>query len=143
MTARTGWAMDLCQDECRGLSKWFASRIDARQVVRMVCAEIKEKRMKNPKLTKTLVQIKYTSDDKYRYELTCKGGQGVTSLSGAPVPPEVALLSGLEELQRLCNLFGFAKQADERIAAVNGRMAEWRSKQAQAALASEPEGATK
>jgi len=28
----------LCQDLSRGLSRWFASRIDARWVVRRVCA---------------------------------------------------------------------------------------------------------
>jgi len=28
----------LCQDLSRGLSRWFASRIDARWIVRRVCA---------------------------------------------------------------------------------------------------------
>ncbi len=30
----TGWNTGLCQDYCRQLSLWFASRIDARHVVR-------------------------------------------------------------------------------------------------------------
>jgi len=30
----TGWDNGLCQDYCRGLSLWFASRLDAREVVR-------------------------------------------------------------------------------------------------------------
>ena len=31
---RTGWNNGLCQDYDRGLAKWFASRLDAREVVR-------------------------------------------------------------------------------------------------------------
>lgn len=90
--------------------------------------------MSNPKLTKTAVQIKYWADDGYKSDTMMKAGQGQTNLkTGEPVPPELALLDGLEELQRLCNLFGFAKQADERIAAVNGRMTKWRKPAAQEA----------
>jgi hypothetical protein len=33
---RTGWPPGLLQDDCRPLFRWFASRIDARWVVRMV-----------------------------------------------------------------------------------------------------------
>lgn len=36
----TGWPPSLMQDDCRPLSRWFASRLDARWVVRKVCAEI-------------------------------------------------------------------------------------------------------
>jgi len=90
---------------------------------------------KNPKLTKTAVQIKYWADDGYKSDTMMKAGQGqVHMVTGEPIPPELALLDALEELQRLCNLFGFAKQADERIAAVNGRMATWRSQPAQALI---------
>lgn len=31
---KTGWPAGLMQDDCSGLSKWLASRIDAREVVR-------------------------------------------------------------------------------------------------------------
>lgn len=31
---KTGWPPGLLQDDSRGLSKWFASRLDAREVVR-------------------------------------------------------------------------------------------------------------
>lgn len=34
MPDRTGWDNGLCQDYCRKLSMWFASRLDAREVVR-------------------------------------------------------------------------------------------------------------
>lgn len=89
----------------------------------------------NPKLTKTAVQIKYWADDGYKSDAMMKAGQGQAHMvTGEPIPPELALLDALEELQRLCNLFGFAKQADERIAAVNGRMATWRSQPAQALI---------
>lgn len=37
---RTGWPPGLLQDDCSGLSKWFASRIDARYIVRMVCQSL-------------------------------------------------------------------------------------------------------
>lgn len=37
---RTGWPPGLLQDDSRKLSEWFASRLDAREVVRRVCAEI-------------------------------------------------------------------------------------------------------
>ena len=36
----TGWPLGLMQDDCRGLSRWLSSRIDARVCVRRVCAEI-------------------------------------------------------------------------------------------------------
>lgn len=34
MPDRTGWDNGLCQDMCRKLALWFASRLDAREVVR-------------------------------------------------------------------------------------------------------------
>ena len=83
--------------------------------------------MSNPTLKKTAVQIKYWSSDGYKADYLAKAGDGQTHLrTGKPIPPEAALLDSLEELQRLCNLFGFAKEADERIAAVNARMTTWR-----------------
>ena len=37
---RTGWPPGLPQDDSSALSRWFASRLDARYVLRKVCAEI-------------------------------------------------------------------------------------------------------
>lgn len=37
---KTGWPPGMLQDDDRRLSQWLASRIDARAVVRRVCAEI-------------------------------------------------------------------------------------------------------
>lgn len=31
---KTGWPPGLLQDDCKGLSRWFASRPDAREVLR-------------------------------------------------------------------------------------------------------------
>lgn len=31
---KTGWPTGLLQDDCKALAKWFASRMDARYVVR-------------------------------------------------------------------------------------------------------------
>ncbi len=41
---KTGWPPGLLQDDSKGLSRWFASRIDARWTVRRVCAEIEAAR---------------------------------------------------------------------------------------------------
>lgn len=46
VSTTTGWPPGLLQDDCKKLSQWFASRIDARHVVRQVCREIRlEKEM--------------------------------------------------------------------------------------------------
>lgn len=39
---RTGFPPGLLQDDSRSLSRWFASRLDARRVVREVCREMQE-----------------------------------------------------------------------------------------------------
>lgn len=41
---KTGWPAGLMQDDHPLLSKWLASRPDARYIVRKVCREISEKR---------------------------------------------------------------------------------------------------
>lgn len=42
---RTGWPPGLLQDDDRGLSKWFASKPDARRLVRERCKEIESEHM--------------------------------------------------------------------------------------------------
>jgi hypothetical protein len=42
--AKTGWPPGLLQDDDKKLSRWFASRIDARWTVRRVADEIKQAR---------------------------------------------------------------------------------------------------
>jgi len=46
---KTGWPPNLLQDDNRKLSEWFASRLDARQVVRKVCNEILRERIEREK----------------------------------------------------------------------------------------------
>ena len=46
MPVKTGWPAGLMQDDCKKLSQWFASRVDARHVVRFVCLEIQINRSK-------------------------------------------------------------------------------------------------
>jgi hypothetical protein len=41
---KTGYPAGLLQDDHTKLSKWFASKPDARMIVRQVCKEIMEKR---------------------------------------------------------------------------------------------------
>lgn len=40
---KTGWPPGLLQDDDRKLSRWFASRLDARRRVRERCAKIAQK----------------------------------------------------------------------------------------------------
>lgn len=40
----TGWDTGLCQDYNRALSKWFASRLDARHVLRRVFGEQRKRK---------------------------------------------------------------------------------------------------
>jgi hypothetical protein len=83
--------------------------------------------MADPKLKKTSVVIRYTASTGHRAEMTCKAGEDVAHLkTGKPVPPEKALLSGIEELARLLALFGFEQQAREAVDGAFGRVAEWR-----------------
>ncbi len=42
---KTGWPPGLLQDDDRKLAEWFASRVDARWVVRKVCNEIRKAKM--------------------------------------------------------------------------------------------------
>lgn len=68
--------------------------------------------MTDPILKRTTVRITYTASDGYRAETEAKGGTGSKHLkSGAEVPPENALLHGLQESARILALFGFEAQA--------------------------------
>lgn len=40
----TGWDTGLCQDYSRALSKWFASRLDARHVLRRFFGEQRKRK---------------------------------------------------------------------------------------------------
>ena len=86
--------------------------------------------MPNPTLKKTAVQIKYWSSDGYKADMMIKAGEGSYHLkTGEPVPPERGLVCALDECLRLLILFGFEAKADEAIADVKARMAEWKATQ--------------
>lgn len=83
--------------------------------------------MSDPTLKKTSVQIGYTSSDKYRMVWTAKAGTGSKNAkTGEEVPPQHALIAGLEELARLTALFGFENEAFEAFNGARDRVAEWR-----------------
>lgn len=46
LTERTGWPPGMLQDDSKELSKWLASKPDARQQVREACAQIRAERVK-------------------------------------------------------------------------------------------------
>lgn len=83
--------------------------------------------MTDPTLKRTNVQIKYTGSDGYRSEFCAKGGTGsLHRKTGGEVPPQKALLSGLEELARLTALFGFEADARAAFEGAVARVREWR-----------------
>lgn len=85
--------------------------------------------MADPTLKKVRGQIKYWSSDGFKADLITRAGEGVHHLkTGEPVPPEKALINLLDESLRLLMLFGFEVQADETIADVKKRMADWQAK---------------
>lgn len=47
LTVKTGWPAGLMQDDERNLSRWFASRPDARREAREVAAQIQDMNMTN------------------------------------------------------------------------------------------------
>ena len=52
---KTGHPPDLLQDDCRKLSKWLASRLNARQEVREVCKLIAQEKTMNDKIAQTVM----------------------------------------------------------------------------------------
>lgn len=90
--------------------------------------------MSDPKLTKTKVTIAYTSDDKYSSTYELKAGRGTRhALTGAEVPAERGLLASIEELARLCALFGYEKEARELVEGAFTRVNEYNARRAGAA----------
>lgn len=88
--------------------------------------------MADPTLKRTSVQIKYTSSDGYRFEFSAKAGAGSRNLStGEEVPPQYALIEAIEEMARLCALFGFEADARKAADGAFARVAKWRKKRAE------------
>jgi hypothetical protein len=82
----------------------------------------------DPTLKRTSVVLKYTASDGYRSEFGAKGGAGTQHrVTGAEVPPEKALLAGMEELSRLLHLFGFDAEARQAFDGARDAVLEWRA----------------
>lgn len=76
--------------------------------------------MSDPKLTKANVQLGYSSDDGYQT-------QTVFSTRHNGGDPKAAFLDALEELTRICCLFGYEEQAREKFDGTAGRIRAWRT----------------
>lgn len=77
--------------------------------------------MSDPTLTRSFVDIRYSSSDGYHMSVGFRGG------ATAPVPPGEALLSAIEELARICALFGLEAEVKQRTDAACKRVAGWRA----------------
>ena len=79
--------------------------------------------MSDPTLKRSSVTINYTASDGYRIAVNYSNrGQ-----MGRQPPPELPLLDAIEELSRLCALFGFGEQAAQRVAEARERVDAWRT----------------
>lgn len=79
--------------------------------------------MSDPTLKRSSVTINYTASDGYRSAVNYSNrGQ-----MGRQPPPELPLLDAIEELSRLCALFGFGDQAAQRVADARERVDAWRT----------------
>ena len=79
--------------------------------------------MSDPTLKRSSVTINYTASDGYRSAVNYSNrGQ-----MGRQPPPELPLLDAIEELSRLCALFGFGEQAAQRVAEARERVDAWRT----------------
>ena len=69
---KTGHPPGLLQDDCRKLSKWLASRMNARQEVREVCRLITQEKTMNDKTAQTMTDelraMAASNSDLYEYE---------------------------------------------------------------------------
>ena len=77
--------------------------------------------MADPKLKRASVTITYTSSDGYRSQV-CYSNIG---RMGIKPPPEGPLLEAVEELSRLCALFGHDAEAAKRFNDARARVAEF------------------
>lgn len=77
--------------------------------------------MSDPTLTRSFVDIRYSSSDGYHMSVGFAGG------ATAPVDAGEALLSAIDELARIASLFGLETEVKQRTDAACKRVAEWRA----------------
>lgn len=79
--------------------------------------------MTDPTLKRSSVTINYTASDGYRSAVNYSN----RAQMGREPPPELPLLDAIEELSRLCALFGCGEQATQRVAEARQRVDAWRA----------------
>ena len=79
--------------------------------------------MSDRTLKRSIVTINYAASDGYRSAVNYSN----RGRMGLRPPPELPLLDAIEELSRLCALFGFGDQAAQRVADARGRVDAWRA----------------
>lgn len=85
--------------------------------------------MADPTLKRTSVRITYSASDGYRKEITYSN----IGKMGRQPPPQQPMLDAIEELARLCELFGHGEAARTRVLEAQARVQLWRAQQPQAA----------
>lgn len=82
--------------------------------------------MADPTLKRSSVTINYAASDGYRSSVNYsnRGRMGINPL------PQDPLLEAIEELSRLCALFGFGDEAAKRVAEARERVDQWRNESA-------------
>jgi hypothetical protein len=78
----------------------------------------------DPTLKRSSVTINYTASDGYSMQVNYSN----IGRMGSKPPPEMPLLEAIEELARLCALFGFGDAAAAGVAEAMGRVEAWRAK---------------
>lgn len=79
--------------------------------------------MSDPTLKRSNVTINYTASDGYRSAVNYSN----RGKMGQQPPPELPMLDAIEELSRLCALFGFGDEAAKRVAEARERVNAWRT----------------
>lgn len=88
----------------------------------------------DPTLNRARVEIAHGCSDGFFGTFGAKGGWGyLHPATKQPIPPERALLAGLEELARLTALFGFEDEAMKVFVDARLRVAEWKAARAKPA----------
>lgn len=77
----------------------------------------------DPTLKRSSVTINYTASDGYRSTVNFSN----RGRMGLQPPPHGPLLDAIEELSRLCSLFGFGDEAAQRVADARSRVDAWRT----------------
>lgn len=85
--------------------------------------------MSDPTIKRSSVTINYTSSDGYKMEVNYSN----RGRMGLKPPPESPLLDAIEELSRLCELFGHGEQAFARMQQARLRVKDWRDSRCPAA----------